>query len=141
MDDNKLKQKILLELLNGTDPLEKVRLDDFYKRFDYYSELCPELLDPDCGIEKAIEILYDRGELSLHEITQDSFDLPFDISDYYSRYYESKSRGKQLLDGSYVGFMYYYGGGKHGEPPEPDNFVFLDVTYETRVVAEFKIKA
>jgi hypothetical protein len=33
-----------------------------------------------------------------------------------SRYYESESVAAQVLDGSWVGWTYWYGGGKHGEP-------------------------
>jgi len=34
----------------------------------------------------------------------------------YSRHYESKAVAAQMLDGSWVGWTYWYGGGKHGEP-------------------------
>jgi len=33
-----------------------------------------------------------------------------------SRHYESKSVAAQYVDGSWVGWTYWYGGGKHGEP-------------------------
>lgn len=38
----------------------------------------------------------------------------------YSRHYESKSVAAQALDGSWVGWTYWYGGGKHGEPAAID---------------------
>lgn len=34
----------------------------------------------------------------------------------WSRHYESKAVAAQMLDGSWVGWTYWYGGGKHGEP-------------------------
>ena len=34
----------------------------------------------------------------------------------YSRHYESKAVAAEMLDGSWVGWTYWYGGGKHGEP-------------------------
>lgn len=34
----------------------------------------------------------------------------------YSRHYESKSVASQMLDGSWVGWTHWYGGGKHGDP-------------------------
>lgn len=34
----------------------------------------------------------------------------------YSRHYESKSVAAEMLDGSWVGWTYWYGGGKHGDP-------------------------
>jgi hypothetical protein len=43
-------------------------------------------------------------------------DLPCE----YSRHYESKSVAAIMPDGSWVGWTYWYGGGKHGEPEEMD---------------------
>ena len=40
----------------------------------------------------------------------------------WSRHYESKSVAASLSDGTWVGWTYWYGGGKHGEP------VFAKVT-------------
>lgn len=37
-----------------------------------------------------------------------------------SRHYESKSVGTQLPDASWIGWTYWYGGGKHGRPEEID---------------------
>lgn len=33
-----------------------------------------------------------------------------------SRHYESRSVGMQCCDGTWIGWTYWYGGGKHGEP-------------------------
>lgn len=38
----------------------------------------------------------------------------------YSRHYESDSVAAQMPDGSWVGWTYWYGGGKHGEPEAVD---------------------
>lgn len=38
-----------------------------------------------------------------------------DIKCEYSRHYESKSVAREI-DGKWVGWTYWYGGGKHGEP-------------------------
>ena len=38
----------------------------------------------------------------------------------YSRHYESKSVAAKASDGSWVGWTYWYGGGKHGEPEAID---------------------
>lgn len=38
----------------------------------------------------------------------------------YSRHYESESVATQVLDGSWVGWTYWFGGGKHGEPEAVD---------------------
>ena len=39
-----------------------------------------------------------------------------DVKCEWSRHYESKSVAAQMPDGSWVGWTYWYGGGKHGEP-------------------------
>jgi hypothetical protein len=56
--------------------------------------------------------------------------------DYY-RHYESKSVAAKLWDGSWVGWTYWYGGGKHGEPEAIDwieDAYFLDCVEEEKLV-------
>lgn len=58
----------------------------------------------------------------------------------WSRHYESKAVAAQMLDGSWVGWTYWYGGGKHGEPrtmPWVDDAYDVTVTLVQRVVREF----
>jgi hypothetical protein len=43
-----------------------------------------------------------------------------DIACDDSRHYEAKSVAHQLPDGSWVGWTYWYGGGKHGQPEAID---------------------
>lgn len=55
----------------------------------------------------------------------------------YSRHYESKSVAKKLIDGRWVGWTYWYGGGKHGNPEEidwMDEAYFLDCKEEEKLV-------
>lgn len=55
----------------------------------------------------------------------------------WSRHYESKSVAAKMPDGSWVGWTYWYGGGKHGEPEAIDwmeDAYDLDVTEEEKVV-------
>jgi hypothetical protein len=54
----------------------------------------------------------------------------------YSRHYEAKSVAAQASDGSWVGWTYWYGGGKHGEPEEID---WMDSAYELDCVEEEKM--
>lgn len=49
-----------------------------------------------------------------------SGDIETDIPSESSRHYESKSVATKLDDGSWVGWTYWYGGGKHGEPETID---------------------
>lgn len=55
----------------------------------------------------------------------------------YSRHYESKSVATQLSDGTWVGWTYWYGGGKYGEPEAVewiDDAYFLNCVEEEKVV-------
>lgn len=60
---------------------------------------------------------------------------------YGSRHYESKSVATKLSDGSWVGWTYWYGGGKHGNPEEIDwmsDAYDLEVTERLIMKQEFK---
>jgi hypothetical protein len=54
----------------------------------------------------------------------------------WSRHYESKSVAAQLPDGSWVGWTYWYGGGKHGEPEGID---WIDEAYDLACIEEEKL--
>lgn len=49
----------------------------------------------------------------------------------YDRHFESKSVARQLDDGAWVGWTYWYGGGKHGKPEEID---WMEDAYDLEVV-------
>jgi len=64
-------------------------------------------------------------------------ELPAD----YNRHYESRAVASEMLDGTYVGWTYWYGGGKHGEPEAMEwveDAYDVEMTQETRVVCVFK---
>jgi hypothetical protein len=46
-------------------------------------------------------------------------DVETDIDTEYSRHYEAKSVAVEI-DGEWIGWTYWYGGGKHGNPEEID---------------------
>lgn len=54
----------------------------------------------------------------------------------WSRHYESKSVAAQYLDGSWVGWTYWYGGGKHGCPEEVE---WIDGAKDLTCVEEEKV--
>ena len=57
----------------------------------------------------------------------------------YSRHYEYKSVARQFGD-KWVGWTYWYGGGKHGEPESVEwveDAYFVEAKEETRVVLTF----
>ena len=53
-----------------------------------------------------------------------------------SRHYESKSVAMQAPDGTWVGWTYWYGGGKHAEPDAID---WMDVAYDLDCKEEEKV--
>lgn len=95
------------------------------------------------------EIFYSTGEYAnspIHSIQ----DAKYDFRDSYdhetpniecdwSRHYESKSVAKQLDNGDWVGYTYWYGGGKHGQPESID---WIEYAYylncEEKEVTEIK---
>lgn len=54
----------------------------------------------------------------------------------WSRHYESKSVAARMPDGSWVGWTYWYGGGKHGEPESID---WIDSAYDVACTEEEKM--
>ena len=59
-----------------------------------------------------------------------------DIPSPYSRHLESKSVAAQAPDGTWVGWTYWYGGGKHAEPEAVE---WMDEAYDLDVVEEEKL--
>lgn len=58
-----------------------------------------------------------------------------DIKAPYSRHYEAKSVARKMDDGSWIGWTYWYGGGKHGEPEAID---WMEEAYELECTEEEK---
>lgn len=63
-------------------------------------------------------------------------DVETDVPAPYSRHYESKSVAAKTPDGSWVGWTYWFGGGKHGEPESID---WIDDAYDLNCVEEEKM--
>lgn len=96
--------------------------------------------------EDRIDELYEENEDELgdakEEIRCGGYET--DIQPNWSRNYECESRADQLPDGSWVGWDYWFGGGKHGEPsamPWIETSYDLECTGErTVIVREFTKK-
>lgn len=87
------------------------------------------------GVEDQFTALNENYELqdATEELRQGTVEtgVPCD----WSRHYESKSVAAQYLDGSWVGWTYWYGGGKHGEPESVD---WMDSAYDLACAEEEK---
>lgn len=55
---------------------------------------------------------------------------------YYSRNYESKAVAMKMPDSSWVGWTYWYGGGKHAEPEAID---WIEYAYNVDCAEEEKV--
>jgi hypothetical protein len=59
-----------------------------------------------------------------------------EIEPPYSRHYEARSVAAKMFDGSYVGWTYFYGGGKYGDPESID---WMSDAYDLDHKAEEKL--
>lgn len=95
--------------------------------------------DPDIIVtEDIVEELFD---LYQDDLQDDLYALRFgdvetEVPCEHSRYYESKSVAVQTPDGSWVGWTYWYGGGKHGEPEAID---WMNKAYNLSCTEEQKL--
>lgn len=71
---------------------------------------------------------------ALNEIREGEVET--DLACEWSRHYESKSVAAKMPDGSWVGWTYWYGGGKHGEPEAID---WMGDAYDLTCVEEEKL--
>ena len=95
-------------------------------------EVTPENIDDLWDEHENLDSIYD----ATNEIRQ-SWDEETDIPCEWSRHYESKSVAAKMHDGSWVGWTYWYGGGKYGEPEAIDwmeSAYNIDCVEEERVV-------
>ena len=70
--------------------------------------------------ESNIDELYDLYHSEIEEIEYDFREgsEATNIEPLYSRHYESRSVASEMSDGSWVGWTYWYGGGKHANPED-----------------------
>lgn len=87
--------------------------------------------------EDEVEELWDEMEDLYDAISEiREGEVETDIPADYSRHYESKSVAYQCVDGSWIGWTYWYGGGKHGEPGAID---WMEYVYDLTCKEEEKI--
>jgi hypothetical protein len=59
-----------------------------------------------------------------------------DLPTNYSRHYECYEMARKMCDGTWVGWTYWYGGGKHGEPGD---ISWMEDAYEVSVTEEERL--
>lgn len=105
-------------------------------------------------IQKAIELGYDAEKLAgdpdaaaqvleedsdwyqdcMAEVREGQYETGLPC--HWSRHYESKAVAAQCPDGSWVGWTYWYGGGKHAEP---EAIEWIDDAYDVECTEEEKL--
>lgn len=92
------------------------------------------------NVDAEYRAAYDQEELyeAIQEVRGSG--EPTGLKCDWSRHYESQAVAVEYIDGSWVGFTYWYGGGKHGEPESidwMDDAYAVTATQETRIVNVF----
>ncbi|WP_037135887.1 hypothetical protein [Rhizobium leucaenae] len=87
-------------------------------------------------IDEAYEQLLDSGEQWDAESNVRGGEVETNLRCPISRNYEAKAVAAKLPDGSWVGWTYWYGGGKHGNPEEIE---WIDGSYDVSCTEEEKV--
>lgn len=88
------------------------------------------------NIDELYEASNDDYQLQDFEMEFREGEVETDIPAPGSRHYESKSVAAKMPDGSWIGWTYWYGGGKYGEPESID---WMDEAYALTCVEEQKM--
>lgn len=107
--EQKIKHTILYDAI---DQLPEVTVDNIDELWEQYRD---ETYD--------FEMEFREGE----EVT--------DIEPDWSRHYESKSVAAKMIDDTWVGWTYWYGGGKHANPEGID---WMSAAYPVEMCEEVK---
>lgn len=79
---------------------------------------CPTYgpLDTEEQIDHAWDLAHEADDIydAMSEVR--GGDVETNVKHDYSRHYEAKSVAAKMDDGTWIGWTYWYGGGKHGEP-------------------------
>jgi hypothetical protein len=137
----KIKKEILLQVIENYKDESIDFLDDKEKKFLFAVSLGLE----DDKIDKYYSLFSEYINCNDYENEFRPGTVETEIPCDYSRHYESKSVATKLSDGSWVGWCFWYGGGKHGCPEEiewMEDAYDLDVTETEKLVLvrEFKKK-
>ena len=117
-------------------PQHKLQHLILVKAAEFDDSLTVPPMDAD-AISAAYQDLIDNEQLWDAESETREGQVETDIPCQSSRHYESKSVAAQCRDGSWVGWTYWYGGGKYGEPEAIEwicDAYDLTVTEEEKVV-------
>lgn len=124
-------------------PEQKIKWSILKIAYDegYFEDPEPEILIPFEEIdEDNVDEIYDDYEFEYlgdikNEFRENGIETEIPVKNH-SRYYEQESVAHQAPDGSWVGWTYYFGGGKHGEPEAME---WMNKAYHLDCVEEEKL--
>jgi hypothetical protein len=106
------------------------------------------LIDAEYSVDGVPVVVDEDNVDEIFEEANDDYSLQDDIEEFrcsgeetgldapHSRHYECDAVARKLGNGVWVGWNYWYGGGKHGEPESID---WMDQAYELDVLEEEKL--
>lgn len=97
----------------------------------------PSVIDAS-NVDDIYEALEDDDDGSLQDAREELREgsVETGLQTEWSRHYESKAVAAQAPDGTWVGWTYWYGGGKHGDPQSID---WMDQAYNLNCAEEEKL--
>ncbi len=112
-------------------PEQKIKFLILKKNAEWKKEPAPDATDEN------IDSMFD-GEENVWDAKDEvrGGEVETNITPPYSRHYEARSVAAQMPDKSWVGWTYWYGGGKHGEPEEVD---WMNEAYDLECSEEEKM--
>ena len=119
----KLKWAVLCKALEDSNagtikiPYPCENIDELYAQYEEDVHIC--------------DLIYDAEK---HEIRGGEVETGLRCP--FSRHYESKSVAMQFPDKSWVGWTYWFGGGKHGEP---ESINWIEHAYDLECTEEEKM--
>lgn len=116
------EQKVQFLVLAKAGEWDVKYIPDYNENIERLTELWEELHENEDHWDAMSEVR--KGEVET--------DLPCE----WSRHYESKSVAAKLPDETWVGWTYWYGGGKHGEPEAVD---WIEHAYDLTCTEEEKV--
>lgn len=115
------------------------RASDFDENLSTYMQTCLVSADTISQVyddaNSKFECAVQDGRSEIRSGQEDT-NLPVNVELGILRYYDAKSVAMELPDGSWVGWVYFYGGGKFGEP---EAIPWIESAYAVAVKKEEKV--
>ncbi len=115
-------------------PEQKIKCAILAKVAEWTNKPAPEY--PCSNVDESYAALVENGEHWDAKSEIRCGDVETGLECDYSRHYESKAVAMEMPDGSWVGWTYWYGGSKHGEP---EAIQWMEDAYEVNCSEEEKM--